>query len=64
MAKLSGFTLFKVSAGWQLSTRAEGETGWSVRIIPDSAAQVILGRLDDVDHKPQTRPTMVRRAPV
>jgi hypothetical protein len=39
---LSGFTLFETSRGWQLSTREVGEDGWSVRIVSDEQAEVLL----------------------
>ena len=42
MKELTGFTLFKVKAGWQMSTRDKGETGWNVEIIPDNRAQALL----------------------
>lgn len=42
---LSGFTLFKVPKGWQMSIRIEGEEGWSVRIVSDELANNLLARL-------------------
>jgi len=31
--ELTGFTLFQTSKGWQLSTRQEGDNGWSVKHV-------------------------------
>jgi hypothetical protein len=42
VSKLEGFTLFKVSRGWQLSTREIGEYGWSVSSVSDEQAATIL----------------------
>ncbi len=39
--KLTGFTIFKVSKGWQMSTRF-GDDAWSVRIVADEVAQEVF----------------------
>jgi hypothetical protein len=52
---LSGFTLFKVPRGWQLSTRTEGEVGWSVRLIKADEAECILSSLSGHQHLPDVR---------
>ena len=43
--KLTGFTLFRVSRGWQMSTRIDGEDGWSVQIISDADAVDLLRKI-------------------
>lgn len=54
---LSGFTLFKVPKGWQLSTREEGETGWIIRMVSEDKARLILKTVDPViDHVPAEQP--------
>ena len=40
--ELTGFTLFKVTRGWQMSLRPVGEEGWIIRIISDEDASRIL----------------------
>lgn len=42
MSDLQGFTLFRVKAGWQMSTRRKDEFGWEVKIIPDEQAQAVF----------------------
>lgn len=42
---LEGFTLFRVTKGWQCSTKQAEQNGWSVRIIGDEQAQRILAQL-------------------
>ena len=40
--KLSGFTLFKVTKGWQMSLRLAEEEGWLVRHVSDEDASRLL----------------------
>ena len=40
--KLSGFTLFKVAKGWQMSLRLAEEGGWLIRHISDEDAARLL----------------------
>jgi hypothetical protein len=48
---LSGFTLFHhPGKGWQMSTRREGQSGWSVSIIPDRQAEAVLSMLETSGH--------------
>ena len=44
--ELSGFTLFAVKGGWQMSIRPANEPGWIVQLIPDAMAQRILLALE------------------
>lgn len=46
--ELYSFTLFQVPKGWQMSTREVGEVGWSVRIIPESEAQLVLNVVQEL----------------
>lgn len=49
--RLTGFTLFEHHGrGHQMSTRRDGESGWSVTIIPDEQAAVILSMIETSGH--------------
>src|SRR5580700_9422891 len=47
-ASLSGFTLFEVSKGWQLSFRRDGDSGWSVHIVDETIARRFLDILPTI----------------
>jgi len=64
MTELDGFTLFKTSKGWQLSTRAKGESGWSVRFVSQEAADRLFSCLPDVGHVPQGRTLSAPTSPM
>lgn len=53
MTDLTGFTLFKITKGWQMSTRVEGEVGWFVRFVTEERAREILAQIPETGHKPQ-----------
>ncbi len=55
---LTGFTLFQVPKGWQMSVRLKNETGWSVQLISDTEASSIL---ELVEHK--IKPTPMNKPP-
>jgi hypothetical protein len=44
--EMSGFTLFEVKDGWQMSIRPAAELGWIVQTIPAPMAQRILAALE------------------
>lgn len=46
MPDLTGFTLFRVTKGWQMSTRTVSENGWEVQTTPDATASEILDLVD------------------
>jgi hypothetical protein len=52
LSELTGFTLFQVKAGWQMSIRPKNEIGWVVKIIPEDQARVILAALEASDLPP------------
>jgi len=62
---LTGFTLFKVQSGWQLSTREGDDTAWSVRIISEEQAQTLLRTVEPitpVHDKPRNATDLFGRA--
>jgi len=46
---LTGFTLLRVSKGWQCSTQQHDQDGWSVRFITEEQAQMFLSQLTRLD---------------
>ncbi len=61
---LSGFTLFKVPRGWQLSMRQEGTDGWQVIAdFPEDKARRLLSEISSLVSevpKPRTEPVRGR----
>lgn len=44
--EMSGFTLFEVKDGWQMSIRPADEPGWIIQRIPEPEALAILAALE------------------
>ena len=57
---LTGFTLFSVPKGWQMSVRLKDELGWRVRIISQEEAAAIFETLERGGHPihPDKRPAV------
>jgi hypothetical protein len=45
--EMSGFTLFEIKDGWQMSIRPANEPGWIVQRVTDAEAQAILVALEN-----------------
>jgi hypothetical protein len=43
---ITGFTLFAVRNGWQMSVRPKDESGWKVSIVPEERALAILSDME------------------
>lgn len=53
MAEITGFTLFytyPVKNGWQMSVQRKEEPGWSITMIPEAQARIILDLLKNSGH--------------
>lgn len=52
-AEITGFTLFytyPVKNGWQMSVQRKDEPGWSITMIPEEQARIVLDLLKNSGH--------------